>query len=77
MYKQHLEFVEFVRSRTSDRIAQWEAKLKCPVITINSTKPISQNIELIVQEYLHLKKVNNSLIESIICNRAIASNKCN
>jgi adenylate kinase family enzyme len=54
MYKQYLEFVEFVRSRTSDRISQWEAKLKCPVITIDSTKPISENIELIIQEYLHL-----------------------
>ncbi|TCT11616.1 shikimate kinase [Natranaerovirga pectinivora] len=54
MYKQHLEFVEFVRTRTSDRIAQWNEKLKCPVITIDSTKPISENIELIVQEYFHL-----------------------
>lgn len=54
MYKQHLAFVEFVRTRTSDRIVQWKRKLKCPVITIDSTKPVSKNIELILQEYLHL-----------------------
>lgn len=54
MYKQHLEFVEFVRTRTPDRIAQWKTKLKCPVIAIDGTIPISENIELIVQEYLNL-----------------------
>lgn len=53
MWKQHIEFLEFVKTQSSDRITQWKRKLKCPVITIDTTKPISENIKLIVKEYYH------------------------
>ncbi|MEA5025566.1 hypothetical protein SDC9_22154 [bioreactor metagenome] len=53
MYEQHLKFVDFVASRPLSRIEQWAKTLLCPVIHIDGTKSISENTELVVEEYLH------------------------
>lgn len=53
MYEQHLKFVDFVASRPLSRIEQWAKTLVCPVIHIDGTKSISENTELVVEEYLH------------------------
>lgn len=53
MYNQHLKFVDFVASRSLLRIEQWAKTLVCPVIHVDGTKLISENIEMVVEEYLH------------------------
>lgn len=53
MYEQHLKFVDFVASRSLSRIEQWAKTLVCPVIYVDGIKPISENTEMIVEEYLH------------------------
>lgn len=51
MYEQQLEFVEFVKNRSLERIEQWEARLKCPVIRVDTTQPINDSIEEIIKAY--------------------------
>lgn len=38
MYEQHLEFVQFVRTRDISKIKQWAETLKCPIICVDGTK---------------------------------------
>jgi len=52
MYEQHLKFVDFVASRSLSRIEQWAETLVCPLIHVDGTKPISENIECIAEQYL-------------------------
>lgn len=51
MYEQELKFVDFATSRSLSRIEQWAETLLCPVIYVDGTKSISENIELILKQY--------------------------
>jgi hypothetical protein len=55
MYNQHLKFIEFLKTRSLERIIKWKKTLKCPIISIDSTKAISDNIELIIYKYSCIK----------------------
>lgn len=37
-----------VESRAEDTVEKWVRSLKCPVIRIDGTMPVEENIELIV-----------------------------
>lgn len=52
MYEQHLEFIDFVTSRTLSKIERWAETLACPVLRIDGTKSISENTQWIVNQYL-------------------------
>ena len=51
LYEQQLKFVDFVASRSLSGIEQWAATLVCPVIYVDGTKSISENIEWIIEQY--------------------------
>lgn len=51
MYEQELKFVDFAASRSLSGIEQWAETLLCPVIYVDGTKSISENIELILKQY--------------------------
>ncbi len=53
MYEQHLKFVDFVASRPLSRIEQWADTLECPLLHIDGTKCISENINFVVEQYYH------------------------
>ena len=57
MYDQHLKFIDFVTSRSLERIEYWAETLVCPVIYIDGTKSISENTEVVVEKYLHVSSV--------------------
>lgn len=52
MYGQHLKFMEFVASRPLTDIEQWAETLLCPVLHIDGTRPVSENVERIARQYL-------------------------
>lgn len=54
MYEQELKFVDFVASRSLKKIDIWAKKLTCPIICIDGTKPISENVKHVASEYLSL-----------------------
>lgn len=48
LYEQEKEFFRFVESRTEDIVEKWVQTLDCPVIRIDGTKPVDENIEIIM-----------------------------
>lgn len=49
LYGQEKDFYDRVSSRPEDYVEKWICSLTCPVIRIDGTKPIEENIELIVK----------------------------
>lgn len=50
LYKQEEAFFRMVESRTEDYVENWLKTLNCPVIKIDGTKPIDENIEFIIKQ---------------------------
>lgn len=48
LYKQEEEFFEFVKSRPENAVEEWIRLLSCPVLKIDGTKSIEENIDLIL-----------------------------
>ena len=55
MYDQEQGFLEFVRTRNLSVIDEWSKTLACPILQLDGTKLISENIQLIIQEYNRTK----------------------
>ncbi len=55
MYDQHLKFIDFVTSRSLSGIDQWSNTLKCPLLHIDGTKCISENIDFVIKKYIETK----------------------
>ncbi len=51
MYEQECKFAEFVETRNLSVIDDWAKTLTCPVVRLDGTKAISENIRLIVEQY--------------------------
>ncbi len=51
MYEQEKEFLEFVRTRDLSIIDEWIKTLTCPILLLDGTKAISENIRLIIEKY--------------------------
>lgn len=49
LYKQEENFFEMAESRQDDYIENWLKTLKCPIIRVDGTKPIEENVELIIK----------------------------
>ncbi len=50
LYEQEERFFDFVKSRAEDTVEKWIQSLKCPIIRIDGTKPIEENINLVIEQ---------------------------
>lgn len=50
LYEQEQRFFDLVRSRDEDTVEKWVQTLNCPIIRIDGTKPIEENIDLIIEQ---------------------------
>ena len=52
LYEQEEEFFELVRARSESTVEKWIQLLNCPVLRIDGTKPIKENIDFILKQIL-------------------------
>ena len=52
LYSEYREerFFDLVESRAEDTVEKWLQALNCPIIRIDGTKPIEENVNFIVQQ---------------------------
>ena len=50
LYYQEEKFFDFVKSRAEDTAEKWVRSLSCPVIRVDGTKPIQENVKLITEQ---------------------------
>ncbi len=50
LFEQEERFFDFVKSRAEDTVEKWIQSLKCPIIRIDGTKPIEENINLVIEQ---------------------------
>ena len=50
LFEQEKRFFDLVKSRAEDTVEKWVQSLNCPIIRIDGTKPIEENINLIVEQ---------------------------
>lgn len=53
LYEQEERFFDLVKSRAEDTVEKWIQSLSCPIIRIDGTKTIEENINLIVEQLQH------------------------
>lgn len=58
MFAQEQRFYDFVAARSLAGVAQWAETLQCPVIHVDATKPVCENIGWIVSQYRALLRQN-------------------
>ncbi len=49
LYEQEERFFDLVKSRAEDTVEKWIQSLNCPIIRIDGTKPVEENINLIIK----------------------------
>ncbi len=50
LHRQEEDFFAFVKSRAENTVEQWVQSLHCPVIHVDGTKPIEENIKIIIDQ---------------------------
>lgn len=50
LQEQEERFFDFVKSRAENTVEEWVQCLNCPIIRIDGTKPIEENINLIIEQ---------------------------
>ena len=50
MYEQNIKFMDFIASRSLSGIEEWMKTLACPVISIDGTKDLQENVDMILKE---------------------------
>lgn len=50
LYEQEEKFFELVKSRPENTVEEWIQTLKCPIIRIDGTKPIEENVDFIIEQ---------------------------
>lgn len=50
LYEREERFFDFVQSRAENTVEKWIQSLSCPIIRIDGTKPIEENINLIIKQ---------------------------
>ncbi len=50
LYEQEEKFFELVKSRPENTVEEWIQSLKCPVIRIDGTKPVEENVAFIIEQ---------------------------
>lgn len=51
LYEREQSFVSFTAQRDETEVEQWLATLSCPVLSLDGTKPIQENVEKLVQRF--------------------------
>jgi adenylate kinase family enzyme len=50
LYEQEERFFEFVKSRPENTVEEWIHSLKCPIIRIDGTKSMKENVDFIIEQ---------------------------
>ena len=50
LYEQEERFFELVKSRPENTVEEWAQSLNCPIIRVDGTKPIEENIDFIINQ---------------------------
>lgn len=50
LHEQEEKFFDFVKSRPEDTVEEWVQSLKCPILRIDGTKPIEENVNFIMEQ---------------------------
>lgn len=50
LHEQEERFFEFVRSRSEIIVEEWIQQLSCPILRIDGTKPIEENVDYIINQ---------------------------
>lgn len=50
LHEQEERFFDFVKSRPENTVEEWVRSLKCPVLRIDGTKSIAENVDFIVEQ---------------------------
>ena len=50
LYGQEEGFFAFVESRSGKMVEEWVLSLKCPILRIDGTKPIGENVDFIIEQ---------------------------
>lgn len=50
LYEQEQKFFDFARSRAENLVEEWAASLSCPVIRVDGTKSVVENIKFIIAQ---------------------------
>lgn len=49
LYEQENEFFNMVESRAENEVDEWVRSLECPVIRVDGTRPIEENVDVIIK----------------------------
>ncbi len=50
LYEQEERFFDFVKSRSENTVEEWIQSLECPIIRIDGTKSIEENLDFIIEQ---------------------------
>lgn len=50
LYEQEEKFFEFVESRPENVVEEWIQSLKCPILRVDGTKSIEENVDFIIEQ---------------------------
>lgn len=50
LHEQEEHFFSFVNSRAENTVEEWVQCLNCPIIRVDGTKPIAENIDFIIEQ---------------------------
>ena len=56
LYEQEENFFDLVRSRAENTVEEWAKSLSCPIIRVDGTKPVEENITFITEQIVRRKK---------------------
>lgn len=56
LHEQEEHFFNFVKSRSENTVEEWIQCLNCPIIRIDGTKPVEENVNLIIKQ----TEINNN-----------------
>lgn len=54
LYEVEKKFFEFVEARPENLVEEWLRRLKCPILRVDGTKPIEQNVDYIISRMYSL-----------------------
>ena len=50
LHEQEEGFFEFVKSRAENTVKEWVQLLSCPILRIDGTKPVEENVDFIINQ---------------------------
>lgn len=50
LHEQEERFFDFVKSRSENAVEEWVQSLKCPVLRIDGTEPMEENVDFVMEQ---------------------------